>query len=145
MRYLSIFRFRDICRLWSIVAAINLIAPANISAAGPITFNSALPISEGMGVLRSQIQMVRKSGDATAQNRDVTVVAVPLVLAYGISPKLALFGVLPYVNKRMDISMGTNRIRRSMQGLGDAMFLPAIRFINWIDSEIRYVLHHFLA
>jgi len=108
--------------LWIMVLATNLFTFAGIAAAGPISFNSALPISEGVGVLRSQIQMVRKSGDATGQNRDVTVVAVPLVLAYGISPKLALFGVLPYVNKRMDISMGTNRIRRSTQGLGDGKF-----------------------
>jgi len=90
-----------------------------VAIAGPITFNSALPISEGVGILRSQIKLVRKTGDTTALNRDVTVTAVPLVLAYGVSSKLALFGVLPYVNKRMDITMGAVRIRRQTQGLGD--------------------------
>ena len=146
MRYLNIFRFRYKCRLWSIAAAINLIVPANISVAGPITFNSALPISEGVGIIRSQIKLVRKTGDATALNRDVTVTAVPLVLAYGLSSKLALFGVLPYVNKRMDITMGANRIRRSThRGWAMASSLPAIRFISWIDPVIRCVLRHSLA
>jgi len=122
LRYLNIFRFRDKCLLWSIAAALNLIVPANISAAGPITFNSALPISEGVGIVRSQIKLVHKTGDATALNRDVMVTAVPLVLAYGLSSKLALFGVLPYVNKRMDITMGAIRIHRRTQGLGDGKF-----------------------
>jgi len=103
-------------------ALMLLLAPVTIAAAGPITFNSALPISEGVGVLRSQITLVRKTGDSTALNRDVTVTAVPLVLAYGLSPKLALFGVLPYVSKRMDISMGAQRVRRSTQGVGDGKF-----------------------
>jgi len=86
-----------------------------VAIAGPITFNSALPISEGVGVLRSQIKLVRKTGDTTALNHDVTVT----VLAYGVSSKLALFGVLPYVNKSMDITMGAIRVRRRAQGLGD--------------------------
>jgi len=108
--------------LWMMLMVTSLFSFAESAAAGPITFNSALPIPEGVGILRSQVKLVRKSGDATALNRDVTVIAVPLVLAYGISPKLALFGVLPYVNKRMDITMAANRIRRSTQGLGDGKF-----------------------
>jgi len=105
--------------LWIMAMLTSLFSFAESAAAGPITFNSALPISEGVGIVRSQIKLVRKTGDASALNRDVTVTAVPLVLAYGLSPKLALFGVLPYVNKRMDINMGAKRIQRSAQGLGD--------------------------
>jgi len=108
--------------LWIVIMAINLFSFVEEAAAGPITFNSALPVSEGIGILRSQIKLVRKAGDATALNREVTVTAVPLVLAYGITPRLALFGVLPYVNKGMDITMGANRVRRSTQGLGDGKF-----------------------
>jgi len=101
------------------VLATSLFIHAGLTTAGPITFNSALPLSEGVGILRSQIKLVRKADDATPQNRDVTVTAVPLVLAYGVSPKLALFGVLPYVNKRMNSTMGAMRVRRQTQGLGD--------------------------
>jgi len=105
--------------LWPIAFTFGLITYTDVVAAGPITFNSALPISEGVGIVRSQIKLVRKTGDTSALNRDVSVITVPLVLAYGLSPKLVLFGVLPYVSKHMDISVGANRIRRSTQGLGD--------------------------
>jgi len=105
-----------------IVLATSLFTFTGAAAAGPITFNSALPVSEGVGILRSQTKLVRKTGDGSALNRAVTVTAVPLVLVYGVSAKLALFGMLPYVNKRMEISMGTKRIRRSTQGLGDGQF-----------------------
>jgi len=104
---------------WLMVLATSLFTFAGIATAGPITFNSALPVSEGVGILRSQVKLVRKTGDATSQNRIVTVTVAPLVLAYGVSSKLALFGILPYVNKRMDITMGAMRVHRRTQGLGD--------------------------
>lgn len=107
---------------WSVAWASFLCSFAGMAIAGPITFNSALPLSEGVGILRSQIKVIHQSGDTSVLNRDITVIAVPLVLAYGISPRLALFGVLPYVNKRMDITMGAKRIQRSTQGLGDGRF-----------------------
>ena len=104
--------------LWMVVLFLN-ISIANISYAGPITFNSALPVSEGVGILRLQVKLTRKAGDITSQNRALNVTAVPLVLAYGFSPKLALFGVLPYVDKRMDITIGNKCTCRQTQGLGD--------------------------
>jgi len=107
--------------LWMLILLLN-ISIVDISYAGPITFNSALPVSEGVVILRSQVKLTRETGDITSQNRDLSVTAVPLVLAYGFSPKLALFGVLPYVDKRMDISMGNKRIRRQTKGLGDGKF-----------------------
>ncbi len=109
-------------RLRQVVLAIALLMPGGYVVAGPISFNSALPVSEGVGILRSQIKLVRKTDDPSGQNRDLTVMAVPLVLVYGVSSKLALFGVLPYVDKRMDVTMGTKRIRRQTQGLGDGKF-----------------------
>jgi len=94
---------------------------ASTAQAGPITFNSALPVAYGMSILRSQIKRVRKSGDATSAGRVLNVTAAPVVLAYGASPKLAVFGVLPYVDKRLDMTLGGKRIRRETQGIGDAL------------------------
>lgn len=107
--------------LWILISLLN-ISIADISHAGPITFNSALPVSEGVGILRSQVKLTRKTGDATSQDRALNVTAVPLVLAYGYTAKLALFGLLPYVDKHMDITIGNKRIRRQTQGLGDGKF-----------------------
>jgi len=110
---------RDLFVIW---LAIGLIVCADVSIAGPITFNSALPVSEGMSILRSQVKLTRKTGDSTAQNRDMAITTVPVVLAYGASPRLTLFGVLPYVDKRLDTTTGGVRIRRDAQGIGDALF-----------------------
>jgi len=106
-------------RLLCMLGLLLNISMVDISHAGPITFNSALPVSEGVGILRSQVKFMRKTGDATSQQRALNVTAVPLVLAYGFNPKLALFAVLPYVDKRMDLTIGNKRIRRQSKGLGD--------------------------
>jgi len=108
--------------MWIVVLAAGLIVSTSIAHAGPITFSSALPVSEGMSIFRSQVKLVRKSGDATSAGRVLNVTAAPVVLAYGASPKLVLFGVLPYVDKHLDITMGGTRIRRDAQGIGDALF-----------------------
>jgi len=108
--------------MWVVVLATGLIVSTSIAHAGPITFNSALPVSEGMSIFRSQVKLVQKSGDATPAGRVLNVTAAPVVLAYGASPKLALFGALPYVDKRLDVTMGGTRIRRDAQGIGDAVF-----------------------
>jgi hypothetical protein len=116
--------------MWIVVLAIGLIVPTSIAHAGPITFNSALPISEGMSILRSQVKLVRKAGDTTPAGRVLNVTAVPVVLAYGATPKLALFGVLPYVDKRLDVTMGGARIQRDAQGIGDALFFGRYTIIQ---------------
>ncbi len=99
-----------------------LVACANTASAGPIGFNSALPLSEGVGIVRSQLMLVRKTGDPTSMSRTATATIIPLVLAYGVSPKLAVFGVLPYVKKRLVMNVSTARINRQATGMGDAKF-----------------------
>ncbi len=108
----------------------GLIGLSTSAQAGPITFNSALPVAKGLGILRSQVKLVRKSGDATSAGRVLNVTAAPVVLVYGASPKLALFGVLPYVDKRLDVTMGGARIRRDAQGIGDALFFARYTVIQ---------------
>jgi len=117
----------DVCVIGLIAGLIGL---ATSAQAGPITFSSALPVADGMSILRSQVKLVRKSGDATPAGRVLNVTAAPVVLAYGATPKLALFGVLPYVDKRLDISMGGKRIRRDAQGIGDALFFARYTMIQ---------------
>ncbi len=110
-----------------VAGLIGLAVPAQ---AGPITFSSALPVADGMSIFRSQVKLVRKSGDATSAGRVLNVTAAPVVLAYGATPKLALFGVLPYVHKRLDITMGGTRIQREAQGIGDALFFARYTMIQ---------------
>jgi hypothetical protein len=66
--------------------------------AGPITFLTALPVPQSQAVVRGQYFLIRASDDATPTERDLTVNAVPLAVAVGATPRLAIFGIIPIVN-----------------------------------------------
>ncbi len=63
--------------------------------AGPITFNTALPVAKRTGVFRVQYVLFRAGGDATSLDRSVTVQAVPSVLAVGPTARVTLFAIFP--------------------------------------------------
>jgi len=118
-------------RLLCMLGWLLTISMVDISHAGPITFNSALPVSEGVGILRSQVKFMRKTGDVTSQQRALNMTVVPLALAlalalaYGVHPKLALFAVLPYVDKRMNLTIGKTSVfavnQKAWGGTGSAL------------------------
>lgn len=91
--------------------------------AGPITFNTALPVAKGEFILREQIQILRSTGDPSPMNRDLRVLAVPSVLAYGVTRDLALFGIASYLDKTLDATAGAGRQQRGDSGLGDVMLV----------------------
>lgn len=107
------------------VAALLGVALAGSSAQGaPITFNTALPVSEGNAIFRGQAVVVRASDDPSAMDRSLTAVASPGVFAYGATRDLALFAVLPFfVHKSLDVSTQEGRVERSSSGFGDAAFI----------------------
>jgi len=111
------------CLLIFLVASI---APLQ---AAPITFNTALPVAEGEFIFREQFRWLRSNNDSSAANRDMRTVAGISVLGYGINSKLAVFGVLPYVDKRFRADSFGSRIRRENRGLGDA------------SAFARYIFH----
>ncbi len=80
--------------------------------AAPITFNTALPVSRGEPIIRLQYVYNRASGGGA----DMAVNAAVGVLAYGATPRLALFGIVPYTNKRLETPGGV----RENSGFGDA-------------------------
>lgn len=89
----------------------------------PITFNTALPVHEGGYVLREQFVFMKVADDPTPTNRDVEVTGLVSVLGYGVTRDFALFGILPYFDKRLDMRMGGQDISRSQRGLGDLTLL----------------------
>jgi len=94
-----------------------LIIPETVTAA-PITFNTALPVSKGEALARQQFIVTNLSDRLNGMKRDVTVRAAVSVLGYGVTPKLALFGVAPLVN----IDHETGAMNGNFTGLGDASF-----------------------
>ena len=81
------------------------------SFAAPITFNSALPVGEGRFISREQLELTRSGVDPSNAGRDVDINPLNLVLAYGISAKLAVLGAFAYLEKELAQSRG---IRRSL-------------------------------
>lgn len=101
-----------------LVWATLVVTPA-LSEAGPITFNTALPVAEGEFILREQVQILRSTDDPSSMNRDLRVLAVPSVLAYGVNRDFTLFGIVPYLDKTLDLTMSGGRQRRGDSGFGD--------------------------
>ncbi len=103
------------------VAALAIIVigwPAT-SEAAPETFNTALPVAEGEFVFREQVVLDQSGDDPSGADRDRTAGSAISVLGYGINSDLALFGVVPYVDKRLELIEDGARRARSARGLGD--------------------------
>jgi hypothetical protein len=105
---------------WLALLAAATIAPGTSSAA-PQTFNTALPVGNGDFVLREQFLSIKASDDPSVAERNLEVLGAVSVLGYGVSSDLAIFGMLPYHDKELDLTMaGGQRITRSTSGMGDA-------------------------
>lgn len=87
--------------------------------AAPISFNTALPVHEGGLLFRGQGIWMRMHNDPSPMGREMDVAAVPSVLVYGMTSKLALMGIFPYLDKKLAIK-STGAVRRA-SGLGDIM------------------------
>ncbi|NND00342.1 MAG: transporter [Gammaproteobacteria bacterium] len=89
--------------------------------AAPQTFNTALPVAEGEFIFREQLFAREATDDPSAANRELQVLGAISVLGYGVHRDLSVFGVLPALNKELDVttSAGT-RITRETSGIGDA-------------------------
>tara|TARA_R110002167_G_scaffold54239_7_gene154595 strand:+ start:606 stop:1487 length:882 start_codon:yes stop_codon:yes gene_type:complete len=89
------------------------------SIAAPITFNTALPVAEDEFVFRQQFRRLHSDDDPSGMKRDMHAFAAISVLGYGVNSKLAVFGVLPWVDKSLEMTMGGMDIERDNRGLGD--------------------------
>ncbi len=89
--------------------------------AGAITFNTALPVHSGETIVREQVIWLRATDDPTSSHRELDVVSAPTVLVYGASPRWTLFGVIPVLDKRLELATPDGRrVERTASGLGDA-------------------------
>ncbi|MDM8349499.1 transporter [Pseudomonas sp. sp1636] len=89
----------------------------------PITFNTALPVHEGGYVWREQLVFMQSAGDPTPARRDMQVTGLVSVLGYGVTGDFALFGMLPWFDKRLDMRMGGQDLSRSKSAMGDLTVL----------------------
>lgn len=93
---------------------------STINTFAQITTNNALPVGKGKGIVRVQNKILRATGDATNADRELLVQAFPVVGVYGITPRLAAFGVLPMLHKSLSFSTPQQSVERNSNfGLGD--------------------------
>ncbi|MDD1010294.1 transporter [Pseudomonas shahriarae] len=92
---------------------------AGTAWSAPITFNTALPVREGGYVLREQFVFMKSADDPTPAGRDMEASALVSVLGYGVTRDFALFGMLPWFDKRLDMSKGGQDLTRQKSGVGD--------------------------
>lgn len=98
-----------------------MIGDSSEARAAPETFNTALPVGKGDFVFRAQFVFSRASQDPTPADRELDVLGGVGVVGYGVTRKLAVFGMLPYLDKELDLTTpGGQRISRSTNGVGDA-------------------------
>ena len=88
-----------------------------------ITFNTALPVTQGQGILRVQWKYTEVGKDSTPLARSLTVQAIPVVGVWGVSPKVALFAIAPVLDKKLEVTTPIGRETRSVSGLGDVTLL----------------------
>lgn len=92
--------------------SIPILSVAPVLAA-PITFNTALPVSEDEVLVAGQL-LYRETEDAAGQEQSTA--ALVSVIGYGVTPELTLFGVVPYSRHSLNTATGD----RHASGLGDA-------------------------
>jgi len=103
------------------LAFLAALAFVSQTRAAPQTFNTALPIAEDEFVLREQFIYRNATDDPSLADRRLRVLGGVSVLGYGVTSDLAVFGVLPYLDKELDlITPGGQRVTRDTSGFADA-------------------------
>jgi hypothetical protein len=89
------------------------------AAAIPIQTQTALTAHEGGVIVRSQYRTLRATGDPTAADRELRVRVVPTAIVYGLTARLNLFAIVPYVDTELRLDTPAGRLTRGATGLGD--------------------------
>ncbi len=112
-----------------ILLLVILLYNARDALSAPITFNTALPVARGEALIRAQAHYLRATDDPTSQHRELTVWSLPVVIAYGVTGRLSVFGIIPVVDKELSIKTASGRVTRGGSGIGDITLLG--RYTLW--------------
>lgn len=123
--------------MFVLLPAVAALLLAAAPAAAQITTNTALPVTEGQGVVRVQSKVIRADGSGPT-NRDLTAYGVPLIGVYGATQDLTMFGVLPILDKNLDATIPQGprqgeRVERGPTGIGDARLFA--RYTVWARNR----------
>ncbi len=130
------------CRIVPRMLAVAAIGSALLHApagAGPITFNAAITLSSGEFVIRELAVLGQSGDDPSGAERERRALAAVSVLGYGIDETLSVFAVLPYVDKRLEATVGGARQVRRARGIGDLRLFGRYTVVreNWRARVFR--------
>lgn len=97
----------------------------------PINNNTALTIAKGEILIREQLRFAKLRRDPSPLNRTINIFSLPSVLLYGITQKLAIFGIYPLLQKKLRLDTPEGRITRKTTGFGDLTILGKYRFFTY--------------
>ena len=117
--------------------AIGILLVASPSHAAPITFNTALPVSEGEIIIRPQLSASRSSGGGT----ELYDQKIMLAAAFGVSSELTLFAGVPYVDREQK----SGPTKRTSKGLGDARLFARYEIFQRDEPAKTYRLASFVG
>lgn len=107
----------------ALAAMMGLVGAVTQGWAAPITFNTALPVAEGDFVWREQALDLRMDRDPSPADQNIRVAGVVSMLAYGVTSDFTLFGMLPYLDKRADLTQAGQRMSLGASNFGDLTVL----------------------
>lgn len=121
------------------LALVCALLTATSADAGPVTFLTALPVAQFQAVVRAQYLLIRASDDSTPADPRLTVHGVPLAVAVGVTPRLALFGIVPILNKSLAVNTPLGRVTRETTGVGDVVAFAryTVYSVDGTGSTIR--------
>ncbi len=131
---------RKAWRAGSLAAALSAaLAWTGAAWSAPITFNTAITLAPGEFVLREQYVLDQSGDDPGGADRDRTVQGAISVLGYAVNKDLMVFGVLPYVEKRLKLTDNGARRTRSDSGIGDLRVFGRYTVFrrNWLGGLFR--------
>ncbi len=111
---------RKAWRAGSLAAALSaVLAWTGAAWSAPQTFNSAITLVPGEFVVREQYVFDQSGDDPCGADRDRLVQGLTSVLCWAVDKDLMLFGVLPYLDKRLESTVDGARRARSARGIAD--------------------------
>jgi len=102
--------------------ATGLLGGAAPAAAGPITFNTALPVAEDITSVRVQA-IRRERDDDVRRGREARVDGLVVALAHGFTRDWTGIAITRYLDKTLDVETAGGRISRRGRGPGDTTLL----------------------
>lgn len=96
-------------KIWLVFTlTISFFVLQNSSAiAAAITFNTALPVSQGQRIARGLVTINRRSGSIEENNTSIEQINLASLVGYGVNAKWAVFGVLPSRFVKRDVENQT--------------------------------------